>query len=186
MIKEYKLQLPSKTRSGNVLKISEILNFERFIRLNPYWVVKSLEFDGSNFRLDLRDHETEEEFVLNGQLNSSANALYSVSFEDNIFNGVSLIQKGNEIVAEVSYSTKEVEESLETKIVFWLRSIQAYLRLYLKKTPYTLFYRILMNKMVLTMTPSQRKICLMLYRVTLLEILAIVLIVVGYFLFVPQ
>jgi hypothetical protein len=40
-----------------------------------------------------------------------------------------------------------------------------------------------MNRMVLTMNPSQQKICLMLIRFTFLEILVILLIVVGYFIF---
>lgn len=185
MIREYPLQLPNK-QSNKEFKIGDILTFERFIRLNPHWAVNTFDFDKGSFKLDLKDHETEQEFSLQGQLDTSKSTIYSVSFDNNIFSSIIIKPKGNEIIAEVTYTEDTIEEAIESKIVFWLRSIQAYLRLYQKNTPYTFFHRLMMNKMVLTMTPSQRKICLMLYRVTLLEILAIFLIVVGYFLFVPQ
>ncbi len=41
-----------------------------------------------------------------------------------------------------------------------------------------------MNRIILKMTPSQRKISLMLIRLTVVEIFVILLIVVGYVIFV--
>ena len=41
-----------------------------------------------------------------------------------------------------------------------------------------------MNKMVLQMNPSQRKISIMITKITIIEVLVIILIVVGYSIFV--
>lgn len=69
-------------------------------------------------------------------------------------------------------------------VLLWIKAIREYLRIYLKTTPATLFWRLVMNRIILTMNPSQRKICLMIARFTLLEVLVILLIVIGYYIFV--
>ena len=56
--------------------------------------------------------------------------------------------------------------------------------MYLKNTLNTVFFRYIMNKIILKMTPSQRKISLMLIRLTVVEIFVILLILVGYVIFV--
>ncbi len=65
-------------------------------------------------------------------------------------------------------------------MLLWIRSIQEYLRIYATTTPYTVFFRLLMNRMVLQMDPSQRKICLMLTKITVVELVVILVIVIGY------
>ena len=42
-----------------------------------------------------------------------------------------------------------------------------------------------MNRMVLQMNPSQRKICLMISKITVVEVVVIIVIVIGYVSFGP-
>jgi len=79
-------------------------------------------------------------------------------------------------------SQKEIEGT--DPLLLWVKAIREYVRIYAKKTVATLFFRLLMNRMVLQMNPSQRKICLMMARLTIVEIFIIILIVVGYVIFV--
>ena len=81
----------------------------------------------------------------------------------------------------LTQDTPQLSSEEEQDLTLWLQSIRQYLRLYLKTTPNTLFFRFLMNKALLKMNPSQRKISLMIYRFTLLEIVVILIILVGYF-----
>jgi hypothetical protein len=62
----------------------------------------------------------------------------------------------------------------------WLRGIREYLRLYLSNSPNTLFFRFLMNRVMLRMNPSQRKICIMIYKITVVEIILILVIIIGF------
>ena len=65
-------------------------------------------------------------------------------------------------------------------MLLWIRAIQEYLRLYATTTPQTLVFRGIMNSMMLKMNPSQRKITIMLTKITVIELLVTVIIVVGY------
>ena len=72
----------------------------------------------------------------------------------------------------------------DDSFLLWIRGIREYIRLFMKNTPVTLFFRFLMNQMVLKMDPSQRKISMMITKITAVEVLVVILIVVGYVLFV--
>lgn len=76
------------------------------------------------------------------------------------------------------------EPDPDDPLLLWIRAIKEYIRIYLKRTPATLFFRLLMNKMILKMDPSQRKICLMMAKITAVELLVILLIVIAYAFFV--
>ncbi len=71
----------------------------------------------------------------------------------------------------------------EDDILRWLTGIREYARLYMGSTLNTLLFRFLMNKMMLRMNPSQRKISMMLIKITLVEILVFIVIVAGYLMF---
>ena len=182
MITEYKLELPSTTPK-NTLNPIKNLTFERFLRLNPILIIKECEISGDDFSLALEDHETEEEFNLKGRINFSDPNNYRIEFDSGVYKSISIKPKGKELIAEVDYRDDEVSEKLDENTFLWLKSIREYLRLFLKNNLYNLFFRIIMDKIILTMTPSQRKISLMLYRITVVEILAILSILIGYFLF---
>lgn len=182
MIIEYKLELPSSTPK-NTLNPIKNLTFERFLRLNPIFIVKECEISDGSFSLALKDHETEEEFDLKGKIDFSIPSDYRIEFDSGVYKSINIRPKGDELIAEVDFRDEKISEKLDENTFLWMKSIREYLRLFAKDSIYNYFFRIIMEKIILTMTPSQRKVCLMLYRVTLVEILAIVLILVGYVLF---
>ena len=85
---------------------------------------------------------------------------------------------------KITGSGDVIEEEIEKSMFLWIPAIQEYIRLYTSNKPTALFFRMIMNKMILQMNPSQRKICIMLTKITIVEVLVILVIVVGYVFFV--
>jgi hypothetical protein len=77
-------------------------------------------------------------------------------------------------------SQADLSPEQEQDMLLWIRAIQEYLRLYATTTPQTLVFRGIMNGMMLKMNPSQRKITVMLTKITVIELLVTIIIVVGY------
>ncbi len=184
MQKEYDLNLPVGGTTQQ-LSLPHLLPAETLIRLNPHWIVEKLTTENNTFTAALKDHETEQAFQLTGCLASTAPQTLELCFLEGDYEKICFFQKDNGFWAEVCYRSgqEEPSEAIERLTVLWIRSIREYLRLYLTNTPNTIFFRFIMNRVILNMTPSQRKISLMLIRLTVLEIIVILLIVVGYVLF---
>ena len=184
MRKEYDLNLPVRGKKQR-LSLTHLLSVETLLRLNPHWIVEKLAAENSSFTAALKNHETEQAFELTGRLSSADPQTLELVFEQGDYQKVRLFPKDTDFWAEVVYSSaEEPDEAVERHVVLWIRSIKEYLRMYLKNTPNTIFFRYIMNRIILKMTPSQRKISLMLVRLTVVEIFVILLIVVGYMIFV--
>lgn len=185
MKKVYELNLPV---SDNLKKISprELIHAERLLRLNPIWIIQEFKEDSEGFHAKLKDHSTDVEFELHGTLQQDQTDALIVDFTADDYANLMISSTDNNYQATVTYADPDFQEEseLEHNTVLWLRSIQEYLKLYQKKTVNTLLFRYIMNRIVLTMTPSQRKICLMLLRVTIVELVVILFIVIGYVFFV--
>jgi hypothetical protein len=182
MLKNYPLHVDPKNRA----ELFSCLSFETIFHLNPNWEFSNESIDEiGNFSFSIEDYATEEQFDITGHyLQTESTIELQLTHPHIQALALHYNDEAQTIHAEVEYTSNEISEETEALIVYWLRAIQAYLRLYISKTPYTLFHRILMNTMVLKMSPSQRKISLMIYRFTLLEILVILILVIGYFFFV--
>lgn len=184
MEKEYQLNLPIQGKK-RPLALVRLLSIETLLRLNPHWIVEELIEDGATFTASLKDHESEKSFQLSGSLVSPEPLILEIVFDDGDFQKIRLFPKDQLFWAAVEYTAEEeIEEDIERHVVLWIRSIKEYLRMYLKNTVNTIFFRYIMNKIILKMTPSQRKISLMLIRITIVELLVILIIVIGYVIFV--
>lgn len=155
---------------------------ERFFRLNPHWVVNEFHVSEESFEADITDHETEQSSRVTGTYLCNSIGFPTMRIENHLCTSISFIQKGTTLHAEVLYRS-EPDEETERRIVLWLRSVKEYVRLYATDSLNTRFFRILMNRVILPMTPSQRKISLMLVRITALELLVILIILFGWFFF---
>ncbi len=182
ILKEYDFNLPVR-QNGKPLDISARLNSENMLRLNPHWNFKKLITDQDGFSAEIVDHATDKEFSLKGTLQHISPQDISLTLENGDITSIRISPDGDTFKACVTYCTEQIDETVEYFVIMWLRSIKQYLRLYHKRTINTLFFRFLMNRIILTMNPSQRKICLMLVRLTVLEVIVIVLIIAGYFFF---
>jgi len=178
MKKEYDLYLDWD--SGTSAKAFTKIDKESLFRLNPHWIINSFESSEDSYIARITDHETERDSVLQGNITFNHTGLPCLAAQDTIWERITFGAKGGHLHAYVDY-TEEPSAEEERRIVLWLRSIKEYVRLYTKTTLNTWVFRYIMNRIVLKMTPSQRKISLMLIRVTVLEMVAILLILVGWF-----
>jgi hypothetical protein len=180
MNKEYDLFLPWD--NTKIAKIFTVINDELYFRLNPHWIIDSFSSSSETYSASITDHATGESFALDGTISKNSAGFPSITADSKDWKAISFYEKEGRLHAEVRYTDVPAEE-VERQLVFWLRSIKEYLRLYATNTINTRFFRMLMNRVILKMTPSQRKISLMLIRITMLELLVIVLILVGWFVF---
>lgn len=186
MEKEYDLALDISRKKG-MLDFSSILDEEKLLRLHPHWFVNDLTTENHYATAQLKDHATDEIFFLSFSLVFDGDATMTLVFEGNALQKIAFFKQNGHLHARViSEDSEEKAHQAVAKyqIDLWLRGIREYVRLYMTTTINTLFFRFIMNRVILTMNPSQRKICLMIFRFTLLEVFVILLIVIGYFVFI--
>ncbi|MFC1889660.1 hypothetical protein ACFL4G_07885 [Thermodesulfobacteriota bacterium] len=162
-----------------------IIDDEKLCRLHPHWFVNEPVTDKDRFTATIMDHATDESFTFSCSISfgGPSTDILKVTVLEGPFRSLRFFVRGSRLFAEVTYLTARPDEKTESDLFLWIKSIREYLRIYIIRNPATLFFRVLMNRVILTMNPSQRKICLMLFRFTLLEVLVIILIVVGYVMF---
>jgi len=185
MEKVYDLILPAASAD---LDIARLLDEAKLLRLHPHWFVEEEERRDEALFAELRDYDTEQTFSLGLQLDCAPGP--DDPAKSRIIMRITLFEYGvrellffvsrDKTQVRVRYSEEQADDSLEQNMLLWVRAIQEYLRIYATTSPYTLFFRLLMNRMVLQMNPSQRKICLMISKITVVEIVVIIVIVIGY------
>ena len=190
MEKIYELKIPAdKTRE---LDLSLILNEKKLLHLHPHWFVNECQEQDGGLLASLKDYETDHEFQLGlhidftpTQINeSNCQAVMRISLSGYTVNQLLFFSEHDKMQIKITGSGDLVEEEIEKSMFLWIRAIQEYIRLYTSNKPTALFFRLIMNKMILQMNPSQRKICIMLTKITVVEVLVILVIVVGYVFFV--
>lgn len=157
---------------------------DRLLRLHPNWFVSDFRRDGGVFTTILKDYVTEEEFPASGSFlfNENEDELLRINLISPFDVAIVFVNRDSRLKVRIS-SADEVIDA-DDPLLLWIRSIKEYIRLYVKRTPLTLLFRLLMNRMMLQMDPSQRKICLLIAKITAVELLVIILLVVGYVFFV--
>ena len=190
MEKIYDLKIPADRIRE--LDLSCILNEKKLLHLHPHWFVEECEDRDGGLLASLRDYETENEFQLGlridftpTQMNESdCQAVMRISLSGFTVNELLFFSEHDKVRIKITGSGDLIDEEIEKSIFLWIRAIQEYIRLYTSNKPTALFFRLLMNKMILQMNPSQRKICIMLTKITVVEVLVILVIVIGYVFFV--
>ena len=172
------LQLPAD------FDLQPLVPHDSLLRLHPNWFVSGFQEQDGAFTVTLKDYVTEDEFPLSGSFvfNGRKDELLCITLTGSIEVEIRFLRRDNRLHVEIHSASGELDA--DDPLLLWIRAIREYMRLYLKQTPATLFFRLVMNRMVLQMNPSQRKICLMLARFTFVEILLILFIVIGYVIFV--
>lgn len=164
--------------------LQALFSKDKLLRFHPNWFVSNFQQKGTSFTASIKDYVTEEEFPLSGNFifNRTDDELLHIQLTEAIDVGIFFLKRDNTLKVQISSKDEQIDPN--DPILLWIRAIKEYIRLYLKRTPVTLFFRLLMNKMILKMDPSQRKICLMMAKITAVELLVILLVVVGYVIFV--
>jgi hypothetical protein len=156
---------------------------DRLLRFHPNWFISGFQQNGTSIKATIKDYVTEEEFPLSGDIifNRGDDEMLYIQLTESLDVGISFFNRNNKLTVQISSQKGDIDPN--DPILLWIRAIKEYIRIYLKNTPATLFFRLLMNKMVLKMDPSQRKICLMMAKITAVELLVILLIVIAYVFF---
>lgn len=173
------LGLPVTSR----LDLSRMFYGEKLLRLHPHWYLEACSEKGGMTRARLRDHATEAVFSISFSLSFPDRTSMVLDFENGPFEQISIHPEGGVFRVAATGPGGELSAGDEESLELWLHSFHHYLRLYLRNTPNRLLFRFLLNQVLLKMNPSQRKISLMIIRFTLLEIVVILIIVIGYILF---
>ncbi len=173
---------------GHGFSIEALFPHDRLLKLHPNWFVSDFQEEGQRFTASIKDYVSENHFPLSGSLvyNSEKTHLLEILLTDSMQTDsvdirILFLNQDNQLSVQVD-SVAAIEP--DDPILLWIRAIKEYIRIYVKKTPVTLFWRLVMNRMVLQMNPSQRKICMMLAKITLVEIMVIIFIIIGYVIFV--
>jgi hypothetical protein len=163
--------------------VASFLPDDRLLHLHPNWFILDFSQEGKDFSAGIKDYATEEEFSISGsfEFDLDETRLIDIRFTEGYDLHIVILNENNRL--KVSVESEETIEPDDPNLL-WIKAIREYIRINANRSLFTAFWRVLMNRVILTMNPSQRKICLMLFRFTLLELLVIVLIVVGYFIFV--
>ncbi len=180
---EKTIDLGLSVSADSRLVFQDFLDPERLLRLHPHWHVLSSDTRGHSISARLKDHATDETFELAFTMTFPGPLELVVDLAAGPVEKIHFFVRDHRLHTSYVNTHRQLSSEDEKNLTLWLQSIRQYIRLYLTTTPYTLFFRALMNRALLKMNPSQRKICLMLYRFTLLEIVVIFIIVIGYFTF---
>jgi len=157
---------------------------DRLLRLHPHWFITDFKQNDSSFSADIKDYATQEKFSLIGSVvyPDTISEFMSIKLSGGLEKKIIFLERDGILKVQVISLHDPITD--DDHLLLWIRGIREYIRIYLKQTPVTLFFRLLMNRMILKMDPSQRKISMMITKITAVEVLVIILIVIGYVFFV--
>ncbi len=182
----FDLNLPPA--AATTLNIENILDENKLIRLHPHWFIDEAAQRDSGLFAELHDYATEKVFSFGIHLDitskeddpEGAEIIMRITLFDYLATELLFFVDQEKTRVRVRFIEEHPEEEVEADVLLWIRSIHEYLRMYATTTFRTLFFRALMNKMILKMNPSQRKICIMITKITIVELIVILILVVGY------
>lgn len=150
------------------------------MRLNPHWHI-----DVQEDRFAVDDILANKEFTIAPRLESTEDS-WSASFDDIglTIHARSAKDGANTELAYVLAGEPGAaldSDALEKGLRYWLPSTREYYRLYENNSMKHRFWRMVMNKIMLKMNPTQRRICGFMFKLTLLEIALIIVLGVGFF-----
>ncbi len=173
----------------DILKVDtdKLLDEEKLIHLHPHWIIKAKNKPDNGIEVTVEDYESRKDILFTIKKTDShpnktepKNSFLNFEITGWQVKKLTFWVDKNKSKVTVTWDTQEGKEQLEENILFWIRAIQEYLRMYINPNFKTLAFRALMNKVLIPMSPSQRNISIMLIKITLIEMLVIIIIVAGY------
>jgi len=169
-------------------------DIEKFFRLNPQWEVLAIEGEvflkkGSNFILKTRHDRSEKEIKYNATVSELLEgelfkmSLDSANIEPILFT-ISVKDGGTSSIIEYK-GTMEEEPSAARKreINLWIKSIANYILIQEKKTLFSRVWKWFLDKIWLKMSPSGKRIALIIVLSELLALLFFILLLIYLFIF---
>jgi len=182
MEKVFDLTLELKKRD-RVPDLKRILDPEKLLRLNPNWFIENYRVEDGHTTAKVKDYVTDDELHVAFRIQSTPEIPLEVDFEKGVVDRIVFEVRSGFLQGRATFRDLEPTDEEQDNVRLWMTSIGSYIRLYLTTTVNRVFFRIWLDHFMLKMNPSQRKISIMIIKVTVVEILVILLIVVGYVVF---
>jgi len=151
------------------------------MRLNPHWHIASM----SDSKYPVEDVLVDKEFPVVPELIAEDNT-FKATFPEI---GLSISARSTQDGANTALSfnidapagSEFDSEDAGRTMQYWLPSIREYYRLHESNSIKHRAWRFFMDKIMLTMNPTQRRICAFMFKLTVLECLLIIILGVGWF-----
>lgn len=163
---------------------------ERWFRLNPQWEVLSIEGachikKGDRFGLEVRYDRTDNQVTYDGvveelidgsvlsvRLDAEKSRRITIHFAD---------KGGTSILRQEEVMENEGQPMEDIELTPWLKSVAWYLTLQNKNTPWSKFWKFFMDRLWLKMSPSGRRIVLLVLIAEALSFMFFLLFLVVYY-----
>lgn len=151
------------------------------MRLNPHWHIE--KENGSGYPVE--DILVAGEFQTDVHLEAQARSFRAHFAGIGLTIAARSVDGGENTALSYSFDPPEhcpvSAEQVEQTLQYWLPSLREYYRLYESNSLKHRFWRFFMNRIMLTMNPTQRRICGFMFKLTVLEALLIVILGVGWY-----
>lgn len=174
------LELGKKDR---VPDLKRILDPEKLLRLNPNWFIENYRVEDGLATAEVKDYVTDEKSQVSFRIQTAPETPLEVDFEKGVVDRMAFEVGSGVLHCRAAFRHLEPTEEAQDNVRLWMTSIGSYVRLYLTTTVNRLLFRLWLNHFMLKMNPSQRKISIMIMKITVVEVLVILLILVGYVIF---
>jgi hypothetical protein len=168
------------------------------MRLSPYWSLKELKpisegpvKKGSRYEATIEYYGKEVIETHGLEVNEILkDKMISYKVENGVLKEISFIieKNSNGILLTHQFLLDSENEAVlkgtHSELVFWLRSIREYLKLAEGKTLWRRFFRWFMDRVWLRLTLSERKIAIIITKISILELALLVVLVIIWNLFV--
>lgn len=160
-------------------------DIERLLRLNPQWGVISIEGDlraakGAQFVVNLRYDRSEKEVIYKAKVADYIEGeLISIRLDSDLmsrFFSFAVIDDG--VASVIKYNETgcgEIQAEEKREIFLWMRSIANYITIEEKKTLFSRLWKKFLDKVWLKMSPSGKRIALIIVISELLALLFFIL-----------
>lgn len=167
----------------------EELNSMKTMRLNPHWHITESETvrgTGDGAAYDIDDILSDRQYTIHVMTASGPDHWEARFGETGLVIRARSEENGENTALSFEIDQRDEEpvisrEQVANLIEHWLPSIREYYRLFTADTWRNRFFRFLMNKVMLSMNPTQRRICAFMFKLTVLEALLIIVLGVGFY-----
>ncbi|WP_154655436.1 hypothetical protein [Maridesulfovibrio hydrothermalis] len=161
-------------------KFWKSLKAKTLMRLNPHWHLDKKTEAGTPVEDMLVDKKFLSEPILSFEQNifkadfPETGLSISARMDDN--GGSTSLRYDFTPVADSKFTTEDAQKTVQ----YWLPSLREYYRLHQSNSVKHRFWRFFMDKIMLTMNPTQRRICSFMFKLTMLEILFVTALIIGW------
>jgi len=112
---------------------------DRLFRLHPHWFITDFKQNDSSFSVNIKDYATQEKFSLTGSVvyPDAVSKFMSIKLSGGLEKEIVFLDQDGTLKANIISFYDPISD--DDPLLLWIRGIREYIRLFLKRTPVTLF-----------------------------------------------